>query len=59
MRVSTFAAAGLALCLSLMLQPASAQADAKDFVRLTPEQADWKDVPNGHGVQMAVVSVRP
>jgi quercetin dioxygenase-like cupin family protein len=59
MRVSTFAAASsLALCLSLVV-PASGQTDAKGFVRLTPEQTEWKDVPGGHGVQMAVVSGDP
>jgi quercetin dioxygenase-like cupin family protein len=59
MRASPFAAAGFALCLALIAGPAGAQADAKGFVRLTPEQAEWKDVPNGHGVQMAVVSGDP
>jgi quercetin dioxygenase-like cupin family protein len=59
MRVSTFALPALALCFCALAWPARAQTDAKGFVRLTPEQADWKDVPNGHGVQMAVVSGDP
>jgi quercetin dioxygenase-like cupin family protein len=59
MRVSTFAVAALALGLAATAIPGSAETDAKGFVRLTPEQADWKDVPNGHGVQMAVVSGDP
>ena len=59
MRRSTFAAAALALCLSVIGWPACAQTDAKGFVRLTPDQAEWKDVPNAHGVQMAVVSGDP
>jgi quercetin dioxygenase-like cupin family protein len=53
------AAAWLALCMSLAVAPASAQTDSNGFVRLTPEQAEWKDVPNGHGVQTAVVSGDP
>jgi len=60
MRASTFIlAGGLALCFSLVVAPACAQADAKGFIRMTPEQADWKDVPNSHGVQIAVVSGDP
>jgi quercetin dioxygenase-like cupin family protein len=59
MRVSTFAVAALALALCATAIPGSAETDAKGFVRLTPEQTDWKDVPNGHGVQMAVVSGDP
>jgi quercetin dioxygenase-like cupin family protein len=49
----------LALCLVPLASVASAQTDPKGFVRLTPEQADWKDVPNGHGVQTAVISGDP
>jgi quercetin dioxygenase-like cupin family protein len=60
MRASTFAVTGwLALCASLALAPARAETDAKGFVRLTPDEAQWKDVPGGHGVQMAVVSGDP
>ena len=59
MRISTFAASWLALCLGLLGAPAGAQTDAKGFVRITPEQTVWKDVPEGHGVQMAVVSGDP
>lgn len=60
MRAAMFVmAGGLALCFSLVAAPAGAQTDAKGFVRLTPEQTEWKDVPNGHGVQMAVVSGDP
>jgi len=60
MRVSEFAVpACLALWFALVVAPASAQADAKGFIRMTPEQTEWKDVPNGHGVQTAVVSGDP
>jgi len=59
MSVPGFAVAWLALCLSLVASSARAETDARGFVRLTPEQTQWKDVPNGHGVQMAVVSGDP
>jgi quercetin dioxygenase-like cupin family protein len=60
MRIPGFVLPGcLALCLACVVTAANAQTDAKGFVRLTPEQADWKDVPNGHGVQTAVISGDP
>jgi len=60
MRVPKFVVpAWLALCLCWIAVPAGAQTDAKGFIRMTPEQADWKDVPEGHGVQTAVVSGDP
>jgi quercetin dioxygenase-like cupin family protein len=60
MRNPGFAVRGLwALCLFSVVIGAAAQTDAKGFVRLMPEQADWKDVPNAHGVQTAVVSGDP
>ena len=60
MRTSPFVLASwLALCFSLVVAPASAQADAKGFIRMTPDQAEWKEVPDGHGVKMAVVSGDP
>jgi quercetin dioxygenase-like cupin family protein len=60
MRACVFAVTGgLAFCLSVLVAPAGAQTDAKGFVRLAPEQAEWKDVPGGHGVQLAVVSGDP
>src|SRR5271170_1480405 len=52
-------AACLALLPPLVLLPANAQTDAKGFVRVTPEQVQWKDVPGGHGVQTAVISGDP
>ena len=60
MRIPRLVVPGLfALCLFLLANAASAQTDAKGFVRLTPEQAEWKDVPGGHGVQTAVISGDP
>jgi quercetin dioxygenase-like cupin family protein len=60
MRTSSFViASALALCCSSVAGPASAGTDAKGFIRLTPDEAQWKEVPGGHGVQMAVVSGDP
>jgi len=60
MRIPRIVVPGLlAVFVLSVITPASAQTDAKGFVRTTPEQADWKDVPNGHGVQTAVVSGDP
>ena len=60
MRTSSFVIASvLALCSSWVAGPASAGTDAKGFIRLTPDEAQWKEVPGGHGVQMAVVSGDP
>lgn len=56
MRIAAIAICG---CVAFAVSPAYAQADAKGFVRLTPDQAAWKDVPDGHGVQMAVISGDP
>jgi hypothetical protein len=39
--------------------PAGAEIDAKGFERVLPDQVVWKDIPNGHGVQMAVISGDP
>ena len=38
---------------------AVAETDAVGFERVTPDQIAWKDVPNGRGVQFAVVSGDP
>jgi quercetin dioxygenase-like cupin family protein len=60
MRIPTrVAAAFAALCLNWVATPACAETDGKGFVRLAPEQSEWKDIPDSHGVQMAVVSGDP
>jgi quercetin dioxygenase-like cupin family protein len=33
--------------------------DALGFVRIAPEEVEWKDVPNGLGVQMATIEGDP
>ena len=30
-----------------------------DFVRLTPEQIHWQDIPDGHGAQLATIAGNP
>ena len=30
-----------------------------DFVRLTPEQIHWQDIPDGHGAQLATIAGDP
>jgi quercetin dioxygenase-like cupin family protein len=53
----------LCLCLlAALLLPAvsrAVEADSKGFIRELPGQVEWKDVPNGRGVQMAVISGDP
>lgn len=34
-------------------------ASSADFVRLTPEQIHWQDIPGGHGAQLATLSGDP
>jgi quercetin dioxygenase-like cupin family protein len=38
---------------------ALAATDDKGFVRITPDEVSWKDFPNGHGAQLAVVMGDP
>lgn len=45
--------------LSAFPSGAFAETDANGIERLTPDQIVWKDVPNGRGVQFAVVSGDP
>ena len=34
-------------------------ANSADFVRLTPEQIHWQDIPGGHGAQLATIAGDP
>ena len=45
-------ACGAALC-------SASDPHAPGFVRLTPEQVQWQDIPDGHGAQMATVAGDP
>ena len=31
-------------------------AGGADFVRLTPDQVSWRDLPDGHGAQLATIA---
>ena len=33
--------------------------NSADFVRLTPEQIHWQDIPGGHGAQLATIAGDP
>jgi hypothetical protein len=39
--------------------PLRGERDAQGFVRITPEDVVWKDVPNGLGAQMAIIEGDP
>jgi quercetin dioxygenase-like cupin family protein len=47
------------LTLGFAPSSATAETDALGFERVTPDQVLWKDVPNGRGLQMAVISGDP
>jgi quercetin dioxygenase-like cupin family protein len=48
------------LCLSCAsLLGAGADESSAGFVRLTPEQVPWKDIPDSHGAQMATLAGDP
>ena len=57
----------LALAFAACLAYASASGGASqqsaarsaDFVRLTPEQIHWQDMPGGHGAQLATIAGDP
>ena len=58
MTMRSYRRAGLSLALAAVVVGAGAQ-DAADFVRITPADVHWQDVPNGHGAQQAVLLGNP
>src|SRR5919198_6072360 len=48
----------LSACLLASLSAFGAT-DEQGFVRMTPEEVQWKDVPNGKGVQSATIQGDP
>jgi hypothetical protein len=44
-----------AACLLLVGSSAAAPPADFDFIRITPDQVHWVDVPDGHGAQMATL----
>ena len=45
----------VACSLLLLAAPALADRDDEGFVRVRPEEINWRPVPDGHGAQMAVI----
>jgi quercetin dioxygenase-like cupin family protein len=43
----------------LIVVPALAATDDNGFVRIAPDEIQWKDVPNGHGAQFATLQGDP
>jgi quercetin dioxygenase-like cupin family protein len=39
--------------------PGEKAAGGADFVRLTPDQIQWRDLPDGHGAQLATIAGDP
>lgn len=59
MRLHLLAAAAAALACGTMLSSALDQSAGGAFVRLTPEQVRWQDIPDGHGAQVATIAGDP
>ena len=53
----------LAACLTCAVvaggAPSPQLAPGADFIRLTPEQIRWQDLPHGHGAQLATIAGDP
>jgi quercetin dioxygenase-like cupin family protein len=60
MRITLLPAAALCVAATLLALAAdrSASGDA-GFVRITPEQIHWQDVPDGHGARIATIAGDP
>src|SRR2546429_6718235 len=48
-----------AACLLLVGSSAAAPPGDSGFLRITPDEVHWRDVPGGHGVQMATLQGDP
>ena len=57
-RVAAFAACVISATVAGGIPDGSAGSGA-DFVRVTPEQVRWQDVPGGHGAQIATIAGNP
>ena len=58
MRMRNYRLAALGLVLAAVVVGVGAK-DAADFVRITPADVHWQDVPDGHGAQQAVLLGNP
>ena len=61
MRTTLALAFTACLTCAVVVGGASGQkaAGGADFVRLTPDQIQWRDLPDGHGVQLATIAGDP
>jgi quercetin dioxygenase-like cupin family protein len=61
MKTTMFMAVAPCLLIGSALGGAADQITASnaDFVRLTPEQIHWQDIPDGHGAQLATIAGDP
>ena len=48
-----------AACLLLVGSSAAAPPDTSAFIRVTPDEVHWVDVPGGHGAQIATLQGNP
>jgi hypothetical protein len=49
----------IAACLFLVGNSAAAPPDGSAFIRITPDEVRWVDVPGGHGAQIATLQGDP
>ena len=54
-RLAAAVVAGL-MCWSVLGDSDSGATSGADFVRLTPDQIHWQDLPDGHGAQLATLA---
>jgi quercetin dioxygenase-like cupin family protein len=57
-RLAAAVVAGL-MCGSVLGDSDSGAANGANFVRLTPDQIHWQDLPDGHGAQLATLAGDP
>ena len=58
-RVALAFTACLTCALVAGAAPGEKAAGGADFVRLTPDQIQWRDLPDGHGAQLATIAGDP
>ena len=58
-RVALALTACLACAVVAGAAPGEKAAGGADFVRLTPDQIQWRDLPDGHGAQLATIAGDP
>jgi len=44
-----------AMCVAVIAAARGSAQDSPGFIRVTPTQIHWQDVPDGHGVQQAIL----